>query len=170
VNYHYDIFLCELGKFFVLDSLKGLHFCLQSSDSRVKKLKNKYQPQKGLVNKSIAKELDLYFKKKSKLKKIKISILEGTNLQKEVWRHLTKIAYGKTISYSDLALKTNKPKAVRAVASAIGKNPIAIVVPCHRVISKDGSLGGYAWGLKMKAKLLDIEGSGMADSTYRGGK
>ncbi|MEK9885940.1 MAG: MGMT family protein, partial [Pelagibacteraceae bacterium] len=120
--------------------------------------------------KLIIKEVELYLKKKSDLKKIKISILEGTYLQKEVWKQLTKITYGKTISYSDLASKTSNPTAVRAVASAVGKNPIGIVVPCHRVISKDGSLGGYAWGLKMKAKLLDIEVGGMADSTYRGGK
>jgi len=164
VNYHYDIFQCALGKFFILDSQKGLHFFLQNSDHRVQKLKNKFLPQKGLYNKLIIKEVELY------LKKIKISILEGTYLQKEVWKQLTKITYGKTISYSDLASKTSNPTAVRAVASAVGKNPIGIVVPCHRVISKDGSLGGYAWGLKMKAKLLDIEVGGMADSTYRGGK
>ena len=170
MNYHYDIFQCALGKFFILDSQKGLHFFLQNSDRRVQKIKDKFLPQKGLYNKSIIKEIELYLKKKSYLKKIKISILDGTTLQKEVWRQLTKITYGKTISYSDLALKTSKPKAVRAVASAVGKNPIGIVVPCHRVISKDGSLGGYAWGLKMKAQLLDIEVSGMADSTYRGGK
>jgi O-6-methylguanine DNA methyltransferase len=170
VNYHYDIFQCALGKFFILDSQKGLHFFLQNSDHRVQKLKEKFLPQKGLYNKSIIKEIELYLKKKSHLKKIKISILEGTDLQKEVWKQLTKITYGKTISYSDLASKTSNPTAVRAVASAVGKNPIGIVVPCHRVISKDGSLGGYAWGLKMKAKLLDIEVGGMADSTYRGGK
>jgi len=170
VNYHYEVFQCVLGKFFILDSQKGLHFFLQNSDHRVQKIKDKFLPQKGLYNKSIIKEIELYLKKKSNLKKIKIAILDGTTLQKEVWRQLTKITYGKTISYSDLALKTSKPKAVRAVASAVGKNPIGIVVPCHRVISKDGSLGGYAWGLKMKAQLLDIEVSGMADSTYRGGK
>ena len=73
-------------------------------------------------------------------------------------------------SYSQLALRTPYQKAIRAVASAVGKNPIGIIVPCHRVIAKDGSLGGYAWGVKMKAKLLDMEVSGIADSTYRGGK
>ena len=56
------------------------------------------------------------------------------------------------------------------MATAVGKNPVGIIVPCHRVIAKDGRLGGYAWGIKMKAKLLDIEVSGMADSIYRGGK
>ena len=103
MNYHFDIFQCALGKFFILDSQKGLHFFLQNSDHRVQKIKDKFLPQKGLYNKSIIKEVELYLKKKSHLKKIKISILEGTDLQKEVWKQLTKITYGKTISYSDLA-------------------------------------------------------------------
>ena len=62
-----------------------------------------------------------------------------------------------------MALKTSYQSAIRAVATAVGKNPIGIIIPCHRVIAKDGSLGGYAWGIKMKAELLDIEVGGMAD-------
>ena len=71
---------------------------------------------------------------------------------------------------SNLAEKLCLKSAVRAVASAVGKNPISILIPCHRIIRKDGSLGGYAWGRKMKRELLDVEVSGMADSIYRGGK
>ena len=80
------------------------------------------------------------------------------------------IPKGQTFSYSYLAAKLCVKSAVRAVASAVGKNPISILIPCHRIIRKNGSLGGYVWGPKMKRELLDMEVSGMADSIYRGGK
>ena len=103
-------------------------------------------------------------------KKQKIKFLVGTTLQKNVWTYLQSIPKGQTLSYSNLAVKLCLKSAVRAVASAVGKNPISILIPCHRIIRKDGSLGEYAWGRKMKRELLDIEVSGMADSIYRGGK
>ena len=83
---------------------------------------------------------------------------------------ISKISFGQTISYTELAIKIKKPNAVRAIASAVGKNPIGLLVPCHRVINKNGDLGGYMWGKKFKRQILDIEGRGTADSTYRGGK
>lgn len=82
----------------------------------------------------------------------------GTPFQKRVWNELKKIPYGKTLSYKQIAQKL-KTKAVRAVGSANGKNPLSIIVPCHRVIASDGSLGGYAGGLKTKTLLLKIEHS-----------
>ena len=69
-----------------------------------------------------------------------------------------------------LAKNIKRPDAVRAIASAAGKNPVGLLVPCHRVVKKNGDLGGYMWGEKFKRKILDIEGRGTADSTYRGGK
>lgn len=81
----------------------------------------------------------------------------GTSFQQEIWGHLTGIPYGKTISYLDLALKTGDRKATRAVANANGKNNIAIIVPCHRVIGSNGELTGYAGGLWRKKWLLDLE-------------
>ena len=81
----------------------------------------------------------------------------GTDFQKEVWTALLEIPYGTTCSYLDLAKKLGRPKAVRAVASAIGKNPLWIMVPCHRVIGTDGSLTGYAGGLWRKKELLQLE-------------
>lgn len=83
--------------------------------------------------------------------------LEGTPFQKRVWDELLKIPYGETRSYSDIAKNIRNAKAVRAVGSANGKNPVCIIVPCHRVIAADGSLGGYAGGLPMKTKLLGLE-------------
>ncbi|MFN3455135.1 MAG: methylated-DNA--[protein]-cysteine S-methyltransferase [Pseudobdellovibrio sp.] len=83
--------------------------------------------------------------------------LEGTEFQKRVWTELQRIPYGKTCSYKDLAKKLNDQNASRAVGTANGKNPISLIVPCHRVIASDGTLGGYAGGLEIKHKLLSLE-------------
>ena len=82
---------------------------------------------------------------------------QGTEFQKSVWLALTKIAFGETASYAMIANMINNPKAVRAVGAANGKNPIAIIIPCHRIIGSDGSLTGYAGGLERKAWLLEHE-------------
>lgn len=82
---------------------------------------------------------------------------KGTEFQQKVWQELVQIPYGKTMSYMDLSKKLGDVKAIRAVASANGKNPIWIVVPCHRVIGTDGSLTGYAGGLWRKKWLLEHE-------------
>ena len=82
---------------------------------------------------------------------------KGTDFQRKVWNALLQIQYGKTISYAQLAKNVNNPKACRAVGSANGKNPIAIIIPCHRVIASDKGLGGYAYGLEIKKWLLDLE-------------
>tara|TARA_B100000029_G_C17263842_1_gene847295 strand:+ start:97 stop:372 length:276 start_codon:yes stop_codon:yes gene_type:complete len=86
--------------------------------------------------------------------------LKGTVFQIKVWKYLKKIKKGKTKSYLDVAKGINKPKAVRAVANAISKNPYAPKIPCHRVIRSDGSIGGYSGpgGIKTKLKLLKSEG------------
>jgi methylated-DNA-[protein]-cysteine S-methyltransferase len=82
---------------------------------------------------------------------------KGTDFQKKVWQELLKIPYGKTESYQKITNKLGDPKAIRAVANANGKNPLWIVIPCHRVIGSDGSLTGYAGGLWRKKWLLDHE-------------
>ena len=82
---------------------------------------------------------------------------KGTDFQQKVWKNLLTIPFGKTISYLDLSKKIGDVKAIRAVASANGKNPLWIVIPCHRVIGTDGSLTGYAGGLWRKKWLLDHE-------------
>jgi methylated-DNA-[protein]-cysteine S-methyltransferase len=82
---------------------------------------------------------------------------EGTDFQKKVWEELKNIPYGKTLSYLELSIKLGDVKAIRAVANANGKNPLWIVLPCHRVIGSDGSLTGYAGGLHRKKWLLDHE-------------
>lgn len=83
----------------------------------------------------------------------------GTYLQRKIWDAISMIEPGKTVSYKDIAIQIGNPKAVRAVGSACGANPIAIIVPCHRVVRSDGSDGGYRWGLEIKRKLLQREAS-----------
>ncbi|MEP6963091.1 MAG: methylated-DNA--[protein]-cysteine S-methyltransferase [Acidobacteriota bacterium] len=82
---------------------------------------------------------------------------EGTAFQRSVWRRLEEVPYGETISYGELARRVGNPKASRAVGSANGKNPLSIVIPCHRVIAGDGTIGGFGGGLDMKIKLLELE-------------
>ncbi len=81
----------------------------------------------------------------------------GTPFQKDVWNALVKIPYGTVVSYQEIAQAIQNPKAVRAVATAIANNPIAYLIPCHRVIRKNGDLGGYRWGSKLKKDLLKWE-------------
>lgn len=83
--------------------------------------------------------------------------LEGTRFQKEVWHELQNIPYGETKSYKEIAKNIGNENAVRAVASAIGKNPLMIIIPCHRVIGNDGKMHGYAYGINLKKYLLDLE-------------
>jgi methylated-DNA-[protein]-cysteine S-methyltransferase len=108
------------------------------------------------------KQLEQYFAGKRTNFDIPLD-LEGTDFQQQAWRALCRIPYGKTISYGQQAKNIKKPKAFRAVGSANGKNPIPIIVPCHRVVASDGSLGGYSLGLKMKKQLLALEGVSEAE-------
>ncbi|MBI3154744.1 MAG: methylated-DNA--[protein]-cysteine S-methyltransferase [Burkholderiales bacterium] len=95
--------------------------------------------------------------------------LQGTPFQREVWRALLEIPAGHTVSYAEVASRCGRPKAVRAVGSAVGSNPVAIVVPCHRVIGRDGTLTGYAGGLARKTTLLRHEGAMPEAGTRRRG-
>jgi AraC family transcriptional regulator, regulatory protein of adaptative response / methylated-DNA-[protein]-cysteine methyltransferase len=83
--------------------------------------------------------------------------LHGTEFQKRVWKELLRVPHGKTRSYTELAQRVGRPRAVRAVASACARNPVGLLVPCHRIVRQDGSLGGYYWGLENKRKLLEHE-------------
>lgn len=108
------------------------------------------------VLKQTAQQLEEYFLGKRNSFDLNLNP-NGTDFQKKVWRKLRDIPYGKTCSYLDMAKKLGDPKVIRAAASANGKNPIAIIIPCHRVIGSDGSLTGYAGGLHRKKWLLNLE-------------
>jgi methylated-DNA-[protein]-cysteine S-methyltransferase len=101
-------------------------------------------------------QLDEYFNHKREVFDLEID-LKGTEFQKRVWSELLKIPFGKTISYKDLSVRLGDLKAIRAVGTANGANPVSIIVPCHRVIGSDGSLTGYAGGLWRKKWLIEHE-------------
>ena len=82
----------------------------------------------------------------------------GTAFQQRVWREIARIPYGKTITYAELAKRAGSPGSARAAGAATGRNPLSIIVPCHRVVGTSGSLTGYAGGLDRKARLLQLEG------------
>jgi methylated-DNA-[protein]-cysteine S-methyltransferase len=102
------------------------------------------------------KQFEEYFEGKRTQFDLKLAP-EGTEFQKKVWKHLQEIQFGKTISYQQMANQLGNPKVIRAAASANGRNPISIIIPCHRVIGSDGSLTGYAGGLHRKKWLLEHE-------------
>jgi len=107
----------------------------------------------------VRRQLDLYFA--GKLKEFSVPMHSpGTGFQQRVWAALCEIPYGETWSYGQLAKHIARPAAVRAVGAANGRNPISIIVPCHRVIGANNSLTGYGGGLKAKAWLLDLERKG----------
>ena len=112
--------------------------------------------QVNLILESAITQLDEYFKGERKEFDLKVA-LYGTEFQKNVWNGLLNIPYGTTVSYKDIAVSINNEKAVRAVGNANNKNKISIIVPCHRVIGKNGALTGYAGGLDKKQWLLDHE-------------
>ncbi|MNJ43178.1 Methylated-DNA--protein-cysteine methyltransferase [compost metagenome] len=106
----------------------------------------------------VARQLDEYFAGTREQFQVDLAP-QGTAFQREVWAALQRIPYGTTCSYGDLAQQIKRPRAVRAVGTANGANPISIIVPCHRVIGSNGTLTGYAGGVERKQLLLELEGA-----------
>ncbi len=147
-------FNSPLGPLLIVTSDKGLRELSVNKKSTAKATDDQSKAYKIL--KQTEQELTEYFAGQRKHFEVPLDT-EGTQFQEKVWLQLTKIPYGKTCSYLDVARNIKNDKAVRAVGSANGKNPICIIVPCHRVIAADGSLGGYSGGLDIKRKLLALE-------------
>jgi len=130
----------------------------ETIDKRIQKgLKGEYIEEETDITEKTAEQLNEYFSGKRKEFDIPL-LFVGTDFQKKVWNALLEIPYGKAESYSGLAKITGDEKAVRAVASANGANAISIIVPCHRIIGCKGDMIGYAGGLKVKKRLLKLEG------------
>lgn len=117
--------------------------------------KVEYQNETVLIHKTIQ-ELNEYFQGRRKSFSIPLK-LNGTEFQKSVWNELLKIPYGQTKTYLDVAKALNNPNASRAIGNACNKNPLLILVPCHRVVGTNGSLVGFALGLDVKKELLKLE-------------
>jgi methylated-DNA-[protein]-cysteine S-methyltransferase len=153
----------KLGAFRVQFSSRGLarlEFC-KDGDS----LPRSKQLAKSLPY-DLAHKLQQYAKGKFVRWEIPIELSSGTIFQRQVWLALTNIPYGETRSYGWIAKQIGKPKASRAVGAACGGNPLPILVPCHRVIASDGSIGGFGGGLPMKWRLLALERDSRGRSAY----
>jgi methylated-DNA-[protein]-cysteine S-methyltransferase len=115
-------------------------------------------PSHPMLRKAIEQLTD-YFAGKRTTFDMPLDLQGGTAFQQSVWKALLAIPPGETTSYGDLSGRIGKPAAVRAVGAAVGRNPVSVVVPCHRVLGADGSLTGYAGGLERKSALLKLEGA-----------
>lgn len=146
----------DIGLLYLVASEKGLQgvFWEKQNAPLVKSLNS--QARETQILSQAKNQLEEYLGGKRKAFELPFDV-EGTPFQMQVWKELSRIPYGKTVSYRELAKRIKREKAVRAVGTANGKNPLCIIVPCHRVIAADGSLGGYSGGLKLKQKLLELE-------------
>jgi len=153
--YKHPILPCNLIITEENNAICGLSFCKANCKTKKNSAKITAGKETPLI-KNAVKQLDEYFNKKRKNFELPLS-LNGTEFQLKVWGALQKIPYGETCSYGELAKMIGNSKASRAVGMANNKNPIAIIIPCHRVIGADGSLTGYAGGLNIKKILLELE-------------
>ena len=156
--------------YYACSEIEGLHFKIFTSHQGIRHI---FINNKEAVLKSfdaiklhyddpylynIFQQLEQYLKGNRKEFKLPLDI-NGSNFQKDVWKELQNIPYGKTVSYKKIAEKVGGPTYVRAVGRANSQNPFPIVIPCHRVINTNGKLGGYSLGLPLKIRLLELEGS-----------
>lgn len=147
-----------VGPLFLAASAQGLHAIEFRENRHPVKRGESWQEGDNIVLRTTRKQLDEYFTGKRKTFDLPLSPT-GTDFQRLVWMTLATIPYGNTISYAQLAARVGKPTAMRAVGSANGRNPLPIVLPCHRVIGADGSLTGFGGGLPTKQFLLKLEGA-----------
>ena len=136
--------------------------CLCDWVSRFKRRTTEdYVEQGSDVLRLAMKQLDEYFNRERTAFGMEMQLI-GTSFMREVWSELLRVPYGKTVSYKQIAANLGNEKAVRAVANAIGANRISIIVPCHRVLSHNGTIGGYRGGIEAKRQLLELERMSMS--------
>jgi methylated-DNA-[protein]-cysteine S-methyltransferase len=116
---------------------------------------------------SVRQQLADYFEGRRERFDLKLAFSGGTDFQRAIWAELLEIPFGRTVSYGHLARKVGAPKASRAVGSAVGRNPISVVVPCHRVVGSGGAITGYAGGVARKRRLLELESARVDDGLMR---
>lgn len=146
---HTGIYACPFGFFRIVED-EGKVIVIDV----VKEKEGEASP--SAVTDEAAQELTEYLSGRRKVFTIPYEF-RGTPFQLQVWRELAKVPYGTTTTYKKLAEAIGRPGAYHAVGGAVGKNPLSILIPCHRVIGTNGSLTGYAWGLPMKEYLLELE-------------
>ena len=157
MTYSYKTTQTPVGRLKLIASDRGLAAILwENDDPKRVRLSPLAEDGSHPVLLETERQLNDYFAGKRQTFSLRFACV-GTEFQKEVWAALTTIPFGETRSYAQIARQIGRPKAVRAVGAANGANPIALIVPCHRVIGADGSLTGYGGGLPLKRKLLEHE-------------
>ncbi len=156
---YYDTFESPHGGMLLVaneEGLAGVYFDRQKHHPKlqtdwIKNLRHK-------ILRQAKRELQEYFAGKRKRFEVALDP-EGTPFQRAVWKAISTVGFGKTISYGELARRAGSPGSARAAGAATGRNPLGIIVPCHRIMGSDGSLTGYAGGLQRKRALLELEGA-----------
>lgn len=163
MHIYYTILHWDDYDIYVAATAEGLCFICTGTEGKeeLEQWKEKLFPERILVKDDVLMEkytieISSYLNGKTKNFTNPIH-LRGTSFQKEVWNELRKVPYGEVRTYTDIAESLNRPEAIRAVANAIGKNPLLFIVPCHRVIRKDRNLSGFRAGVDVKKKLLQLE-------------
>src|SRR5262245_33921303 len=155
---YFDFYESPLGRMLIVatdQGLGGLYFVDQKYYREVGRdwLRSVHHE----IVRQTARELTEYFAGARKEFEVPLAA-EGTTFQSSIWRAISSVKYGHSITYSELARRAGHPEAVRAAGTATGRNPITIMVPCHRIVGSDGNLTGYAGGLERKRALLELEG------------
>jgi methylated-DNA-[protein]-cysteine S-methyltransferase len=154
--FYYDYKICNLLNLkFGIAEEKG-YIVRIIFDWTNKKISDDFKKTETPLIKNAALQLKEYFEGKTKIFDLPLS-LNGTDFQLKVWKALQNLPYGETRSYGELAALAGNPRASRAIGMANNRNPIPVIIPCHRIIGSDGNLTGYAGGLELKQKLLELE-------------
>lgn len=155
---HYTLINTLFGKLLLTSNSTHLTGCYFENYPLKNTILKTHQEQKNLpIFTEAEKQLNEYANGTRKSFNLPLQFTQGTHFQKRVWQALNAINYGTTISYQTLAKQLNSPKSARPVGGAVGKNPIGIILPCHRVVGSNGSLTGFGGGLPLKEQLLKLE-------------
>lgn len=157
LNISYSFYKTQYGQAIIASTEKGICYIgFGEKEPMLISLKENYPQANCREQKADMHQLALSYIMNEKVLELPLHI-SGTDFQLSVWKALLEIPIGKLSTYKKIADAIHNPKAVRAVGSAIGDNPISYIIPCHRVIRSDGGLGGYFWGLDIKRKMIDVE-------------
>ncbi len=151
--YFYYIYKSKIGNIYIKTDenyVYNINFINLSS------INQNIEYKKNIITEKVINQLEEYFNGKRKIFELPVKLI-GSEFQKKVWKELEKIPYGQTKTYKDIAIKIGNQNASRAIGNANNKNPIAIVIPCHRVIGCNNKLIGYAGGIDKKIQLLELE-------------
>ncbi len=154
----YSYLETSLGKVLLVSDGQALIGCYIQGQKYQQSLSSNYQLEAQLpIFQRVATQLQEYLQGTRRVFTVPYHFVTGTLFQQRIWHAITAVSYGTTISYSELAKRVAMPTSIRAVAAAVGRNPLLIIVPCQRIIGSNGSLTGYAAGLAIKSRLLNLE-------------